>query len=301
MSVVLVDGNSIAWRAMHAGAGLQHDGASTGCSFLFLRMLRGLLADLGNVQRVTVAWDGGIPEFRRKVFPQYKAQRQTHNTEAEARERRAVFQSDANFLSLHALPLLGVQQVRVQGWEADDVLAWLLPDTQARQRVVYSGDRDLWQLIDASTFVYDPRLQTLLDLDTLPRHTQVATPQRWLLYRILTGDASDGIPGVGGVGKKRGLQLAQHPRPWPESGEKLFGTDWTFKRLFPAYRNYQLMSLAYARDELAKTLIALRATPSWRPAQRQLDKARAAVDSRGMASLVETWPEWTKPFALLEG
>lgn len=266
-------------------------------TFVFLRMLRSVLRD-HVIGRVVVMWDGGIPAFRREVFSEYKAKRLVSVDDPESSARRAVFEADQALLK-RVLPYLGVDQRQADGWEADDLLAFWALRTRT-PCMIYSGDRDMYQLVSSRVSVLDPRLRTVITPRNFRELTGLLSPSRWLLYRVLTGDGSDGIPGVGGVGKTRGKLIANHEQPWPHSAVQLFGKPWVDARTAKARRNNTLMSLMVAAGKLDDALYAKTVAIHRIPAQSKLSEACSVLEEHEMYELTSDFPEWVMPYTALE-
>lgn len=196
---MLVDGHNIAYRAFHAIPPLTApDGTPIQAVLGFARILASL-RDTWRPSHACVAFDGGLPAARTEALATYKAQR------APMPETlRPQFAILGEYLSL-----AGVAHIRIEGEEADDVLATLARRAAGTGAdvVVVSGDKDLLQLAsDRITLVrpqaprerVDPAgVRALLGID----------PDRVPEWLALTGDSSDNIPGVPGVGAKTAAAL----------------------------------------------------------------------------------------------
>jgi 5'-3' exonuclease len=107
-----------------------------------------------------------------------------------------------------ALTHLGVVWLELDDHEADDVIATLTSTAISDDRKVtcYSGDRDLFQLLDhPSVTVLTPARHRLTNTDIHRRHQ--VTARQWPDYRALTGDPADNIPGIPGIGPKTAATL----------------------------------------------------------------------------------------------
>jgi DNA polymerase-1 len=140
-TLALLDGNSIAYRAFFA---LPPDlatrsGQITNAAYGFTRMLIKLLGD-HNPDAVVVAWDVSRQTFRSSEFPAYKAQR------AAAPDG---FKSQLPLIGA-VLDVLEIPQLRLEGYEADDLIA-SISESAAKvgwDVLLVTGDRDAFQLID---------------------------------------------------------------------------------------------------------------------------------------------------------
>jgi DNA polymerase-1 len=200
----LIDGNSLVYRAFFAlpESIATSDGRPTNAIFGFASMLVKLVSEHGQAPTIVV-WDGGH-SGRKEIYTEYKAQRTSR--------------PDLLREQWHALePLVdafGHTNLRVEGYEADDVIATLAE--KARQQeipvMVVTGDRDAFQLIGdgvrvmatsrgiTETKVYDR--QAVIDRYGI-------APELIPDFYGLKGDSSDNIPGVPGIGDKTASDLLQ--------------------------------------------------------------------------------------------
>ena len=200
----LIDGNSLVYRAFFAlpESIATSRGFPTNAIFGFASMLVKLLTEFGP-KPTLVAWDAGM-SGRLETYEEYKAGR---------RERPDLLKEQWP----HFHPLVdafGYTNVRVEGFEADDVIATLSREAheQGIDVMIVTGDRDLFQLVEdgvrvmatgrgiTDTTVYDT--QAVLDRYGIP-------PELVPDFVGLKGDTSDNIPGVPGIGEKTATQLLQ--------------------------------------------------------------------------------------------
>ncbi|MBN1520411.1 MAG: DNA polymerase I [Spirochaetales bacterium] len=150
---------------------------------------------------LAAVFDSRVPTFRHAMYDAYKATRQ--KTPEDLHEQVPLVEE--------ALKLLGVSVLREDGFEADDLIAALAERCRAEGRPCYivSGDKDLLQLVGGPVKALRPdRDQGFLVLGEAEVHAEWGVPpQRILDYLSLTGDASDNVPGVPGVGDKTALKL----------------------------------------------------------------------------------------------
>lgn len=310
MSLLAVDGNSVAWRTFHAMGGLSGGGMATGMAFGFLKMLRNAIAAV-QADSCRVAWDGGRPVFRTAAWSGYKAGRTVGKSDPDEVVRRALFTEQQTWLR-RVLPSFGVAQALFPGWEADDVVAMWVVTAGDRRVAVMSGDRDLWQLVSQNVVVVRPG-EPPLTMRNFAEVAGVPTPEQWLWFRILSGDGSDGIPGVGGVGDKRGRRLVTEH--WPV---RRLLAELTPTRRTLAARNFTLMNLRRSGMDLYRAIHErTRADPTMPTAVApnghdadglyrlsagsRLDDARRALAEAEMRSLTgsDEWGEWSAPFRRL--
>jgi DNA polymerase-1 len=214
--LLLVDGHSLAFRSFYAfakggdGGLATKDGVPTSVTYGFLKALLENVKGL-TPQGVVIAFDTAEPTFRHVADAAYKAHRD------EAPEH---FFSDLATLQEILAGAMDLPLCMAPGYEADDVLGTLATRAAAggwRVRIL-SGDRDLFQLVD------DERDIAVLYMGggpyaknsgpTLIRRDGViaklgVSPEEVVDLKALTGDSSDNIPGVKGVGPKTAITLLQ--------------------------------------------------------------------------------------------
>lgn len=158
--------------------------------------------------RVVACWDNDWrPAFRTALLPSYKAHR-VADAATDAEDVPDLLTPQVAIIAA-LLPALGVPIVGADGFEADDVIGSLA--TAATDAVeVVTGDRDLFQLIDGRVRVlYTARgvgRAEVVDDEWLERKYGIIGRQ-YADFATLRGDASDGLPGVAGVGEKTAAAL----------------------------------------------------------------------------------------------
>jgi len=176
-----------------------------------------MIATLVSTHRPThlvACWDNDWrPAFRVDAIPTYKTHRLTEGSEVQEESPEELTPQVP--LIVDALQALGIARVGSDGYEADDVIGTLTHRARGRQSVVVvTGDRDLFQLVDddagvrvlytARGGVRDPDVVTQAFLRT---KYLVPTGQAYADMATLRGDASDGLPGVAGIGEKTAATL----------------------------------------------------------------------------------------------
>ncbi|MDR2393212.1 MAG: DNA polymerase I [Treponema sp.] len=167
-----------------------------------------LLDTLQKPLRLAVVFDARTPTFRHKLYPEYKANRQ--KTPEDLHDQVPLIEE---FLTSLRVPLF-----RVEGYEADDIIATLARKCAAENRSCYilSKDKDLLQLVGNGIYELRPSktstgsrgnsLYELVGPAEVKAHWGVA-PHQVLDLLSLTGDSSDHIPGVAGIGDKTAVKL----------------------------------------------------------------------------------------------
>jgi DNA polymerase-1 len=198
-TLMLLDGNSIAYRAFYALPAENfktQGGLTTNAVYGFTAMLINLLRDEAP-SHIAAAFDVSRQTFRSDRYPEYKANRSTTPDE---------FRGQID-ITKEVLAALGITVLAEPGFEADDLIATLT--TQAEKEgyrvLVVTGDRDSLQLVSDDVTVLYPRK----GVSELTRFTPEAvvekyglTPKQYPDFAALRGDPSDNLPGIPGVGEK---------------------------------------------------------------------------------------------------
>lgn len=204
-TIAVVDGNSLLHRAFHAlpETMTAPDGRPTNAAFGFVSMLTKMLTEL-RPDGVVVAFDAGMPAFRRDALEQYKVHRPP-----TADALKLQFPMVRELLDAMGLPV-----VCLDGWEGDDILGTLAREGERRglDVLLVTGDRDAFQLVSEHVKVVTTR-KGLTDIAVYgPAEVEERygiTPAQVPDYLGLKGDTSDNIPGVPGIGEKTAAKLLQ--------------------------------------------------------------------------------------------
>ena len=203
-TVMLIDGNSLAYRAFFA---LPTDlatasGQITNAVFGFTSMLINLWRD-HDPNKIVVAFDRPEPTFRHEMVATYKGNRDS--APDILRQQMGLVRE--------VLDALAIPTVDLTRYEADDIVATLA--TEARDAgtdvIIVTGDRDAYQLVE------DPHVRVLYNLRGVSDYALYdeagilertgVRPADYLPYAALRGDTSDNLPGVPGVGVKTAAKL----------------------------------------------------------------------------------------------
>ncbi|NNC66113.1 MAG: DNA polymerase I, partial [Gammaproteobacteria bacterium] len=202
--LVLVDGSSYLFRAFHATqrADLRTSaGEPTGAIMVVLNMLYKLL-DEYSPEHIAVVFDAPGKTFRNDLYDDYKANRPPMPDDLRPQIEPLLEAIEAN----------GIPLVRVADVEADDVIGTLAREASKRglETVISTSDKDMAQLVADNVTLLDTMSDTRLDTDGVKAKFGVA-PEQIIDFLALTGDTSDNIPGVPGVGPKTAAKwLAEH-------------------------------------------------------------------------------------------
>ncbi|MBM4354242.1 MAG: DNA polymerase I, partial [Deltaproteobacteria bacterium] len=237
----IIDASSYVFRAYHAIRGLTNSqGVATNAVYGYVTMLLKVVKDMAP-SHVAVAMDPVEKSFRHGMYPAYKANRPP--TPPDLKQQFPYIEPVTRALGLAA--------VRVEGFEADDVIATLAVRGQRAgiPVTVVSGDKDLMQLVGPGVSMFDPMKDKLWDTDAVKEKFGVP-PQQVAEVLAIMGDSSDNVPGVHGIGPKGAAELIRQ-----------FGTvEALYGRLGEVAREKVRGALEQHRDDamLSRKLVELR-------------------------------------------
>ena len=200
--LILIDGNSLFYREFFAlpTSFTNKDGDPTNAIYGFAKMLIDVITKL-KPTHMAVAFDVSSHTFRNDVYSGYKATRKPMPIELRNQ-----------LLPLkNMLDLMNIKYVQKEGIEGDDVLGSLSRKFDI-PKIILTGDRDSYQLVNDSTVVYLNKkgLSDIAIIDESALQQMFGlTPSQMVYVKSLQGDSSDNIPGVKGVGEKTALSLIQ--------------------------------------------------------------------------------------------
>ena len=211
--IVLVDTLNLVWRCHWAYHNLSYEGQPTGVQYGVLKIIHDLRETVS--PRICFCWDHGVPvpgaakprNWRDDVLKAYKANRKHDDV-----EYKAVL---AQLTKLYwLLNCLGYSSVSVMGLEADDVIGILAKELEVKGEdvLVYSNDKDFYQLLNARVRVLVPRkekggFQFITQSDV---EKEYGIPiQRFAEFLALGGDSADNIKPMKGMGPKTAIKLLQ--------------------------------------------------------------------------------------------
>lgn len=198
----LIDSSSYFYRAFYALPPLSNSkGMPTGASLGYSRMLMKIIKEAG-ITRGACIFDSR-ESIRKQTYEAYKANR-------KAMPEDLLQQVDY----LQAISyLLGFQTFKLEGYEADDLIAaivYALKDSPVSICIV-SSDKDLKQLLSDKVFIYDALKNKTVTVHSFEAEYGIK-PEEYRYVLALMGDASDNIPGIKGIGEKTALSLINEHR-----------------------------------------------------------------------------------------
>lgn len=199
---MIIDGNSLINRAYYAIPLLNtKSGTYTNAVYGFVNMLYKVIEDY-QPDYIAVAFDRKTPTFRHLEFGDYKAGRK--KMPPELAQQIPILKD--------VLDAFQIYRVEIDGFEADDLIGTLARYSENKniQSIIITGDKDALQLASPNVQILITKkgisnLEIYDDRKVLEVYG--VTPKQFIDLKGLMGDKSDNIPGVPGIGEKRGVKL----------------------------------------------------------------------------------------------
>ena len=252
MSLLLIDSASLWYRAYYGmpDTMVAPDGTPVNAIRGFLDMTARLVTQYKPTRIVACLEGDWRPTWRTDIFPGYKANRVDEAGEEDEPDTLA----PQIPLLLDLLDLFGLPMVGVDNYEADDLIATYSKSEKGPIHIV-TGDRDLFQLVDDARKVKVIYLakgfsqQEVVDLTWIKQKYGIPG-ERYALFAMIRGDASDGLPGVKGIGEKGAAIIANSFATIEESLAAAYKDD---ERLTPLLRKRLIEGSDYIK--IAPTLV----------------------------------------------
>lgn len=200
--LVLIDGNSLLNRAFYAmRVFTTKDGLPTNGVFGFVKLLFKIIDD-EQPKYLAIAFDLHAPTFRHKLYADYKGTRKPMPEELAVQVP----------VLKDLLRSMNICIAEREGFEADDVIGTLSRSFQDLSVLIYTGDRDAYQLVDDHvTICFTKRGVSETERLTAENFYEKIGlhPAQIVDEKALMGDSSDNIPGIKGIGPKCALDLLQ--------------------------------------------------------------------------------------------
>jgi DNA polymerase-1 len=202
----LIDGNAIAYRSYYAFIQrplFNSKGQNTSAVYGFVTFLNRILSE-ETPDYIAVVFDTAAPTFRHVAYKEYKATRQ--KMPEDMITQLAIIK---DVVTAYRIPVL-----EMDGYEADDVIGTLAHRAEGEDVLAFlvTADKDFMQLVTKKTKMYKPGRQgneiEIVDIDGVKQKFGVP-PEKVIEVLGLTGDSSDNVPGVPGVGEKTAIPLIQ--------------------------------------------------------------------------------------------
>ena len=203
--VLIIDGNNNYFRAYIVDPSVSTNGQPIGGITGFLKILQKLIRET-NPNRIVICWDGKGGSSKRKLMNKnYKdgrkpirLNRNIKNLSENEDLQNKIWQMTRLVEYINQMPVI---QLLLDGVEADDIISAVAThhSVQDYNKVIVSSDKDFIQLCNDSTILYRPVQQQILNKKKVIEEYGIH-PNNFCLARALSGDKSDNIDGVDGIG-----------------------------------------------------------------------------------------------------
>lgn len=311
--IMLFDGLNTFIRAFGATPSTNEDGDHIGGISGFLFSIGKAVRDF-KPSRVVIVFDGrGGSQRRKKLYGNYKAnranktrlRRHDHQNYASIEDEQEAMRYQFSRLVSY-LDNLPVTFLAIDGIEADDTIAYItqMYEETSKKITIVSTDRDFYQLVSDKVQIWSPIKKKMYDVDAVVEEFGVH-PVNMVVYRAFTGDSSDNIPGVHGIGPKTLAKIL------PELGSAteftlddlkskctdglLLKEGKTYKKVLDGYniieQNYQLMNIKLLNipAQNCSTIRGIMQQPV--PTLNKMEFQRLFMEDK-MWTAMKNLPEW---------
>ncbi len=209
----IIDGHSQLYQAYYAISGLTTpSGQPINAVYGFTRMLRKILKE-DRPCYMAIAFDSKGPTFRHLEYKEYKEHRKPTPDDLVSQIP----------LMFDVIKAYGIPLFAIQGFEADDIIGTISKKVSMEniECTIITTDKDMDQLVDKYIKIFNPRKKQIRNIDRI-RNEMGIEPKSFIDVLALSGDSSDNIPGVPGIGIKTALELI---REWKSLENVLSNTD----------------------------------------------------------------------------
>jgi DNA polymerase I len=284
MTHLILDANNLLYRTFWVNKSINPTGEDASV-MMFLRAVKSY-CDKFNATRVYAVWDKKLTHpstnFRKTTSDgDYKGNRDS-NIAKEAHQHQDIIKT----MTEH----LGIKNMYPNVMEADDVIAYLTYELTGKKYIV-SVDKDLYQLINKTTYVYSPIQKITITPDNFKIYTKGIDIESFVAYKALIGDNSDNIKGLPKVGHKRAMNLVEkfkvdEPKNiLTDTQYEIFMTNVNIMNLSTGYKFYK------DEEPIYKYQVS-RPFP-----EKNLDKFFECCAEHGMHNILHNKDRWLSSFA----
>lgn len=202
-NVLIIDGMNTYIRTFSASPALNDNGEHVGGFYGFLNTLKNIIKTV-NPTRVIIVFDGkGGSQKRKKIYSNYKQGRAIKtklnrvlelDIDEEQKLLRIQFARLLEYLDCLPVTILSYDYI-----EADDVIAFITREYFKEKVIIYSNDKDYFQLINENVSVYFPAKFKLYTKDEIINEYKIL-PENFIWQKVIVGDNSDNVAGIKSIG-----------------------------------------------------------------------------------------------------
>jgi len=244
MTNLILDANNLLYRIFWVNKNKNYNNQSL-ATLMFMRSVKSYV-DKFKPDFTYAVWD------KKLCYPSTNFRKTVSDTNYKAnRDGNIAKEAHKNDEELKVLmDSLGIKSLYPNRMEADDVISWLVTEYQTAitKNVIVTVDKDLYQLIDSKTMVFNPIQKAAITDANFSNYTKGVCKDDFLDYKALIGDNSDNLKGLPKVGHKRALNLIEKNKPSCDWQKTLTEDNYNIYNT-----NIQLMDLSigwrYYKDE----------------------------------------------------
>lgn len=292
-NMALVDGLNAVFKVIFTLGTLTYKGQNTTIQYGIINILKAAIESNWPRGMIFTLDGKGGKKKRLEIYPEYKENRKDKHKDLDW---DAIFEEVRNLKVI--LPLFGVGVAEIEGMEADDTIASICHYLNDKEKsvAIISSDKDMYQLINGYNYVYSISNRTRLNQDNF-FETVGVSQDRYLDYRCLVGDSSDGIKGIAGIGDKTASSLLNDMSLDEALRTPMSGRLTALSRpesVDIINRNRQLMNLSNTTDykEYVDRVIL--------PERINKEQVKDTLQDLGFFSFLDKFDEFIIPFATLQ-
>jgi DNA polymerase-1 len=219
INTLLIDGEGLLKQGFYGAKQVQMKHGSVGTIFHFINTIKRFYQDFG-ITKVVAFWEGKDSKlYRQCYYPYYKK-----NREDKVEDLDQIHDLDRQRVRVKQyLEELFIRQVEIDGCEADDGIAYYVRNSPNENKLIYTNDRDLLQLIAEDTKVYLSNKKAIINQDNFTNYFDYHYKNVGVI-KMLAGDSSDNISGLENIGEIKALKL------FPELKKEPKTADWILER-----------------------------------------------------------------------
>ncbi len=237
-NLFILDGNGALYRSFYAIPNLKNaSGFPTNAIFGFLKLIF-KLANEHKIDYFCVCFDAARKTFRQDLYPDYKAHRK--ETPADLVPQMSIISE--------ILDAMKIKSFKLQNYEADDIIATIANKAETNLFIV-SSDKDVIQLINSTTKVLPLPKTDVID-ETFVLKNYGFMPENITDFLAITGDKSDNVPGIKGIGDEGAKFLIQKYGKIEKILENLETVEPKYKKKLAENENIEILKLSKKLVEL---------------------------------------------------
>lgn len=199
MNKILIDGNNVAHIVNHSMGHLSTDERNTGVIFGFMKQIFHL-SNRFQTNDFIFCWDSR-KSLRKNIYPEYKANRKKENLTPEEEEHKQILFDQITELRRTILPELGFNNNFIKtGYEADDLMAYIVLNNFDEDFTIVSTDQDLYQVLNDNVRIYNIITKNFFTKQDFEDKFKLH-PTHYHEIKAIAGCTSDFVKGINGVGE----------------------------------------------------------------------------------------------------